>query len=78
MGNRLARHYAEQNQMPIAAGSDSHFAEDVGIVGVKIDTELETEKVLEKIKKGKASIFGRTLSFRTYVRRAIYKASDYM
>lgn len=78
VGNLLARKYASDRGIPFAAGSDSHFAEDVGIVGVELETELEVEKILEEIKNGGASVFGRTLPVSTYLRRALYKASGYM
>lgn len=75
MGNRLARKYASENDIPFAAGSDSHFKEEVGLAGIKIETDPEVGDVLKKIAQGKASVFGRYLPLSGFLRRALFRVS---
>jgi predicted metal-dependent phosphoesterase TrpH len=73
LGNRLAREFAEANNLPMTAGSDAHFCEEIGLAGVKIDCQLELDSVLKSIKKGETSIFGRNLPVLNYMKGAMYK-----
>lgn len=72
-GNRMARKFAEANNLPMTAGSDAHFCEEIGLAGVEIDCQLELDAVLKAIKKGKTLIFGRTLPVLNYVKGGLYK-----
>lgn len=73
LGNRLAYKFAERNGLPMVAGSDAHYSDEIGLAGVAINCEPKIDAILESIAKGEASIFGRTLSPITYIRRAFQK-----
>lgn len=77
LGNRLAKNYALKKDIPVTAGSDAHFCEEVGMAGVKMDCKLKVDSVLKKIKLGKASVFGQFLPLSDYLRRALFKVSAY-
>lgn len=77
MGNRFAKKYAEQNDIPMAAGSDAHFPEEIGMAGVKLDCELELDTILESIKSGEASVFGSSLPFSAFLKRALFRLPGY-
>lgn len=77
LGNHLAKRYALDQDLKMTAGSDAHFCEEVGLAGVKVDCEIRLEEILKKIKQGKASIFGRLLPPSGYLRRALFRFSDY-
>jgi predicted metal-dependent phosphoesterase TrpH len=73
ISNGLARRFAERNDLPMVAGSDSHSADEIGFAGVEVNCELELETVLKTIKRGEASIFGRPLPILLFLRRALHK-----
>lgn len=75
--NRLAKKFALKHGIPSTAGSDAHFPEEIGLAGVKVEGETQLDNLLKKVNKGKASVFGRTLPLRDYLRRALYKFSAY-
>ncbi|MFW5912707.1 MAG: PHP domain-containing protein [Candidatus Hadarchaeota archaeon] len=74
-GNRLAKKYAQKHNIPFSAGSDSHFKEEVGLAGIKIESKPELNEVIKKIAQGKASVFGRYLPPTGYLRRALFRVS---
>lgn len=74
IGNHLAENYASKHRIPGTGGSDAHFCEEVGFAGVRLDCELQVDDVLEKIKQGKASVFGRLLPLSGYLRRVLFRA----
>jgi len=78
LGNRLAYRFAERNGLPMVAGSDAHHPDEIGLAGIMIDCEPKIDVILEFIAKGKASIFGRTLSPIIYVQRAFQKLIRYV
>lgn len=73
VGNHLARNYASKHDIPVTAGSDSHYKEEVGLAGIELDCELEVDDVLNKIKEGQASVFGQLLPISGYIRRIRYR-----
>lgn len=73
LANHLAKKYASNHKIPKFAGSDAHFSREIGGAGVEVDGNPTAEGLLKKIKRGKASVFGRTLPLRDYLRRALYK-----
>lgn len=77
LANHLARKFAERRGLPVMAGSDAHRPNEVGLAGVEIGGRASVDNVLEKIKGGEASIFGRTLPLRDYLRRALLKVLRY-
>lgn len=79
LGNRLAKKYALEEGIPVSAGSDAHFCEEIGLAGVEINMEgsPQVERVLEEIRRGKVSVFGRALPLSGYLRRALFRCSAY-
>lgn len=77
LGNRLARKYAEENNLPMSAGSDAHFCEEIGSAGVKVNCAPQIDDILKNIKQGEASVFGRLLPPSGYLRRALLRISAY-
>lgn len=75
IGNHIAKNYANQSGIPPFAGSDAHFYEEIGLAGIKTKCKPEVNKILEEIKLGNASIFGRTLHPWNYLRRIPHKIS---
>jgi hypothetical protein len=71
--NRLARRFAEQNRLPGIAGSDAHFPDEVGLASVKLNCEKNVKSILREIKRGRASISGRTLPLPSQLKRIFHK-----
>jgi hypothetical protein len=71
--NHLARRFAERRGLPMIAGSDAHNPSEVGLAGIRVESKFNTNSVLEKVKRGEVSTFGRTLPLRDYLRRALHK-----
>lgn len=72
-GNSLAREFAERNKLPMVAGSDAHFPDEIGLAGVEVNCEPNVDAVLSSIARGEAKVFGQLLPPFTYLRRAIQK-----
>jgi predicted metal-dependent phosphoesterase TrpH len=73
LSNGLARRFAERNGLSMAAGSDAHCPDEIGFAGVEVKCKLELETVLNTIKRGEASIYGRPLPILLFLRRALHK-----
>jgi len=73
LSNPLAKKFAEQNKMPMTAGSDSHFPDEVGLAYVGVTCEPKLDDVLKAIARGEAVIFGRTLPIPKYIWKSVYK-----
>ena len=73
LSNPLAKKFAEQNKMPMTAGSDSHFPDEVGLAYVGVTCEPKLDNVLKAIANGEAVIFGHTLPIPKYVWKSVYK-----
>lgn len=55
--NIVAQEIARQHSIPIAAGSDAHFAREIGRAGVEMDDFIDPESFLSSLRTGR--IFGR-------------------
>lgn len=73
LSNYLARRFVERNRLPATAGSDAHFPDEVGLASVRLNCEKNIESILKEIKKGGASVSGRTLPLPSYLQRALHK-----
>jgi len=73
LGNHLARWYAERNRLRMVAGSDAHFADEVGLAGIRVGCGPKLDGVLEEIRRGEASVFGRLLPPHEHLREALHK-----
>jgi len=71
IGTRIAKRYAQINNLNSTGGSDAHFPEEIGLAGVRVDCKPFVREVIEKIRKGKASVYGRFLPPTAYLRRAL-------
>jgi predicted metal-dependent phosphoesterase TrpH len=59
--NQKAMKLCKKMKLPMTAGSDAHCLDDVGRAYVNIKEQLETEEqVLEALRKGRASVGGRS------------------
>jgi hypothetical protein len=73
LSNPLAKKFAERNKIPMTAGSDSHFPDEVGLAYVGVTCEPKLDDVLKAIARGEAVIFGRTLPIPKYIWKSFYK-----
>lgn len=71
IGSRLAERYAKELNIPATAGSDAHHWKEVGLAGIEVDCEPLVEEVLDRIRRGKVSIFGNHLPISTHLRRIL-------
>ena len=71
--NRLARRFAERNRLPVTAGSDAHYPDEVGLASVGLNCEKNVKSILREIKRGRASISGRTLPLPSQLKKIFYK-----
>ena len=71
IGTSIATRYAQINDLSQTGGSDAHFPEEIGLAGIELDCKPFVREVIEKIREGKASIFGRFLPPTAYLRRAL-------
>lgn len=56
--NKKAVKFSEENGLPVVAGSDAHFLEEIGKATTLIKSEGEKESVLNAILSGKTEISG--------------------
>lgn len=68
LANQLARRFAERNGLAMSAGSDAHFADEIGLAYVNLNCEPDAESVLKEIRKGRASPSGRALPLPSLLR----------
>lgn len=62
--NLQAQEFALEHKLRISAGSDAHFASEIGKAGIMVNTELNQSDELKKILlKGNSSFFGEKSSF---------------
>lgn len=60
-GNKKAKEFAEENEMPKTVGSDTHLEEEIGSVWNEIEGK-SVDEVLENIRKGENKIRGESPS----------------
>ena len=75
LGNHLARRFAKQRGLPMIAGSDAHFPDEVGLAGIVLECKPEIDDILKTIVGRGTSIFGQTLSPFEHLRKALHKLS---
>lgn len=62
--NDKAHEYAKTHELKITAGSDAHFANEIGKAGVIINSEInQTEELRKSLLNNKTNIFGEKSSF---------------
>ncbi|WP_248516591.1 PHP domain-containing protein [Salinarchaeum laminariae] len=68
--NRQARHFAQENGLPMTAGSDAHISEMVGQARTLIDAKERTlQGVLDAIRAGDTKIDGKRTPWRISLRQ---------
>lgn len=73
LSNPLARRFAERHKIPMVAGSDAHFPEEVGLAYTSVDCAPKVDAVLKQIRAGGTSISGRTLPLPSVLWRILQK-----
>lgn len=73
LANPLAREFAEKNHLPVTAGSDAHYCDEIGLASVTLNCKANVGSILKEIKGGRASISGRTLPLWSYLRGALHR-----
>jgi predicted metal-dependent phosphoesterase TrpH len=68
---RLAREIAATLGTPQVAGSDAHFAPEIGSAYTVIDAELDCEKAVKAISKGLCEPFGNAIPLQLRLKREI-------
>ena len=75
--NTRAMAFAQEHGLPITAGSDSHFPEEMGNTHMLIASAKDTQAILEAITSGKAEIVARKQSLPRGVKRGLLKIRTY-
>jgi len=68
---RLAREIAATLGTPQVAGSDAHYAPEIGSAYTIIDAEVDREKVVKAIGSGLCEPFGNAIPFQLRLKREI-------
>jgi predicted metal-dependent phosphoesterase TrpH len=69
--NKMAGSFAEKNNIPKIAGSDSHFIEEIGNATVYLNCDKNIDSVLRHIKKNKIEFRGMKCSFYSHFKTNI-------
>jgi predicted metal-dependent phosphoesterase TrpH len=77
MFNNKAMSFAQEHNLPITAGSDSHFPEEMGNTHMLINSAKTTKAILEAIASGKAEIVARKQSLPRGIKRGLLKIRTY-
>lgn len=75
LANHIAKRYSLKYDIPKFAGSDAHLFNEIGRAGIEVHGDPSVEELLDRIRRGEVSIFGRILPLRDYLRRALYKCT---
>ncbi|MEM1589147.1 MAG: CehA/McbA family metallohydrolase [Candidatus Bathyarchaeia archaeon] len=68
---RMAREIALNLGLPRVAGSDAHYAPEVGTAYTIVETELDRDEIVKAIRKGFCEPFGNAISWRLRLKREI-------
>lgn len=77
MFNNKAMAFAQEHNLPITAGSDSHFPEEMGNTHMLIRSAKTTKAILKAIASGRAEIVARKQSLPWGVKRGLLKIRTY-
>ncbi|HPX24889.1 MAG TPA: PHP-associated domain-containing protein [Methanofastidiosum sp.] len=69
--NKLAKTYAKINNIPGVAGSDSHFAEELGSSYFILDSKKSINSIFKSIEEGKISIYGRQTGIKPHLKTSM-------
>ncbi len=66
---RKNRRIAATLNLPQTAGSDAHYAPEVGMAYTVIDAETDVDEIVKAIKRGAVTPFGRAIPWNTRLKR---------
>jgi predicted metal-dependent phosphoesterase TrpH len=66
---RKNRKLAEELDLPQTGGSDAHCAPEIGMAYTSIDADMDVCEVIEKLRKGASTPFGRSIPWGMRLRR---------
>lgn len=75
--NDKARSFASAHGIPMVAGSDSHFPEEMGSTYMLVDSEKDTRAILDAVHSGRADAFIRRQGMKPRIKRGLMKARTY-
>ncbi|NIO22421.1 MAG: PHP domain-containing protein [Candidatus Aenigmarchaeota archaeon] len=71
--NKKAVKFSKENGLPLVAGSDAHFSEEIGKGITLIDSEWGKEGVLKAIRSGKTEISGEKSGIKPHIKTFFQK-----
>ncbi len=77
MFNSKAFAFAEKHNLPMTAGSDSHFTEEMGNACMLVDSPRETQAILRAIRSGRTELVVRKQGLPPGIRRGLLKIRTY-
>jgi hypothetical protein len=72
LSTRLNRALAERLGLPQTAGSDAHYADEIGTAYVMVRADSDADDIAEAIRKGMVSPFGKAISWKARVIRGAF------
>lgn len=75
--NNKAMAFAQEHNLPVTAGSDSHFPEEMGNTHMLISSAKTTRAILNAITSGRSEIVARKQSLPRGVKRGLLKIRTY-
>ncbi len=72
LSTSLNRRLAERLSLPQTAGSDSHIPETIGLAYTIIDSEMDVESIVDAIRKGSVTPYGRGMPIKYRLKKALY------
>ena len=69
LSTRLSQALAERLKLPQTAGSDAHHASEIGTAYTMVKADSDIDEIVEAIRNGAVTPFGRAISWETRVRR---------
>jgi len=69
LSTRLSQALAERLKLPQTAGSDAHLASEIGTAYTMIKADSDINEIIEAIRNGAVTPFGRAISWETRIRR---------
>jgi predicted metal-dependent phosphoesterase TrpH len=75
--NKKARAFAEESGLPMVAGSDSHFLDEMGKAYLLVSSPREASAVLDAIRSGRTELVIRRQPMASAIRRGLVKIGTY-
>jgi len=73
----LSHRLAQKMKLPETAGSDAHHAQEIGTASTLINAESNIDDVVEAIRKGATTPFGKPIAWAERVQRAAFYLTRY-